>query len=83
MSHYSNKIGIMQGRLSEPISNKIQEFPKNSWKEEFHKASELGFDSIEWIFDIYRKNPIMNTEGIHEIKEITRQTDVKITGTTH
>ena len=50
----------MHGRLSEPINNKIQEFPIKTWKNEFKKASFFGFDSIEWIFDKYQKNPIMN-----------------------
>ena len=48
----SSKIGIMSGRLSEKIDDRIQIFPINSWKEEFEKASKLGFDLIEWIFDI-------------------------------
>lgn len=68
----------MHGRLSEPINNKIQEFPINTWKNEFEKASFFGFDSIEWIFDKYQKNPIMNIDGITEIKRISKQTDVKI-----
>ena len=31
----NNKIGIMSGRLSSPIDNNIQQFPLNSWKNEF------------------------------------------------
>jgi len=68
----------MHGRLSEPINDRIQEFPKSTWKNEFKKASLFGFNSIEWIFDRYRKNPIMSIEGINEIKEISKQTDIKI-----
>ena len=79
MSCLSNKIGIMHGRLSEPTNNKIQEFPINTWKNEFGHASLLGFNSIEWIFDKYPKNPIMDIDGIAEIKKISEQTDVKIT----
>ena len=45
------KIGIMQGRLSEPQGEKIQAFPITSWQQEFKKASSCGFDVIEWIFD--------------------------------
>lgn len=78
MSKIRNKIGIMNGRLSEPISRKIQEFPKNSWKYEFEKASVCGFELIEWIFDIYDKNLIMNNDGIKEIKHISEKTGIII-----
>ena len=47
-----NKIGIMQGRLSPPIDGRIQAFPINDWESEFEKASKIGFDCIEWIFDM-------------------------------
>ncbi len=73
-----NKIGIMHGRLSEPISGKIQEFPKNTWKHEFEKASTCGFELIEWIFDAYDKNPILNDDGIREIKHISEKTGIVI-----
>jgi len=78
MSKISNRIGIMNGRLSEPISGKIQEFPKNTWKHEFEKASICGFELTEWIFDIYDKNPLMNNDGIKEIKHISQKTNIVI-----
>ena len=78
LKNNTHEIGIMHGRLSEPINNKIQEFPNNTWKNEFEKASLLGFNSIEWILDKYQKNPIMDIDGINEIKKISKQTDVKI-----
>ena len=74
----NNKIGIMSGRLSEPVTEKIQDFPKNTWKSEFEKASVCGFESIEWIFDAYDKNPIMNNDGINEIKHISEQTSITV-----
>lgn len=46
-----NNIGIMQGRLSKPIGNKIQAFPWGIWEEEFKKAADIGFDEIEFIFE--------------------------------
>lgn len=73
-----NKIGIMQGRLSLPINRKIQSFPQNSWKDEFASASSCGFEVIEWIFDIFEKNPIMQNDGIYEIKEISDKTGISI-----
>ena len=69
---------MMSGRFSEPITEKIQAFPKNTWKSEFEKASVCGFESIEWIFDTYDKNPIMNNDGINEIKHISEQTSITI-----
>ena len=43
--------GIMQGRLSQIIGNKIQAFPTKYWKLEFSKARKLGLKSIEWTLD--------------------------------
>ena len=73
-----NKIGIMSGRLSEPLTKKIQEFPRNTWKYEFEKASISGFRTIEWIFDAWNKNPVMNNDGIDQIKHFSEQTDITI-----
>lgn len=56
------KIGVMQGRLSLPIHDTIQSFPENSWEQEFELAQKIGLDSIEWVFDTYEKNPIMENE---------------------
>ena len=46
----NNSIGIMQGRLSPPLNGMIQSFPKDTWRDEFNIASEVGFDAIEIIF---------------------------------
>lgn len=73
-----NQIGIMNGRLSKPIENKIQAFPINLWKDEFRKAKTIGFDLIEWVFDSYQPNPILNDEGILEIKSCIKQHDVNV-----
>jgi len=70
-------IGIMQGRLSPKINNRIQAFPKDYWKEEFKIASESNFDSIEWIIDEYT-NPIMNKIEIHEIEKLSSEFNIKI-----
>ena len=73
-----NKIGIMSGRLSPPIENNIQQFPSKSWKNEFEKANEIGFDLIEWIFDLSKNNPIMNSEKLIEIKTLSKKYNVCI-----
>ena len=43
------KLGIIQGRLLPPVNDKIQEFPKDNWKEEFNIIDEIGLDHIEFI----------------------------------
>mgnify|MGYP001284620852 CR=1 FL=1 len=72
-----NKLGIMLGRLSPSIDNSIQAFPVNSWKNEFEKAEKIGFEKIEWIFD-ERPNPLMDDDGINEIKEIKKKFNIEI-----
>lgn len=73
-------IGIIQGRLSKRPYPKLQEFPFNTWEQEFIYASELGFDSIEWIFekDKYKENPIWSSEGRDKIIQIIKNTNVKV-----
>lgn len=73
----TNNVGIMQGRLSEPINKKIQAFPKDSWKEEFLIAKDIGFELIEWVFDCM-SNPIFKDEGIKEIKYLSKKYGIKI-----
>lgn len=71
-------IGIMSGRLSPQTDNRIQSFPTESWKNEFKKAHDCGFDSIEWIFDL-NPNPILYDDGLEEIKSLSKEYDVKVT----
>jgi len=70
-------IGIMQGRLSPKINNRIQAFPNKYWEEEFQIASENNFRSIEWIIDGYG-NPIMDKAKIHNIEKLSSEYNVKI-----
>ena len=50
------KYGIMQGRLTSPKDNRIQFFPKDEWIEEFGSAAQIGFDCIEWLYDLHDAN---------------------------
>ena len=43
------KLGIIQGRLSKPVNDKIQEFPKDTWENEFFLLRQLNLNHIEWI----------------------------------
>jgi hexulose-6-phosphate isomerase len=77
MKKNSQKIGIMSGRLSAQINDKIQSFPYKTWRDEFFLAEKCGFDSIEWIFDLH-PNPIATNEGINEIKNLMDETHIEI-----
>ncbi len=41
-------LGIIQGRLSQPVSGHIQEFP-NNWQNEFDSLKQCGLVHIEWL----------------------------------
>ena len=64
-----NKIGIVQGRVSPPIKGAIQAFPKDTWRDEFRIASEIGYDAMELIFDDC-ENPLLDFEKAQEIKKL-------------
>ena len=70
----------MQGRLSKSISGKIQEFPVNTWRDEFDKAHNLGLRKIEWTidFDEYRNNPIFLKPNQTEVAELTSKFNVNV-----
>ena len=70
-------VGIMSGRLSPIINNEIQAFPSIHWKEEFQLASELGYNTIEWVFDL-NPNPIMSISGIKEMKELSTKFNISL-----
>ena len=75
-----NLIGIMQGRLSPPVNEKIQAFPWNSWEEEFFQAKEIGLDLIDWVVDAnsFYENPLLTAEGAKEIKALVSKTGVRV-----
>jgi L-ribulose-5-phosphate 3-epimerase len=72
-----NKIGIMQGRLSKQQGVKIQEFPKDTWEQEFKKAKDIGFQTIEWIFDL-KDNPIMDDNKLQGIIKKSKKHNITI-----
>lgn len=71
------EIGIMNGRLSKPVGNQIQAFPVDYWTNEFEKAQNCGFDTIEWVFDL-QPNPILYDDGIREIKSLSKDFGVRV-----
>lgn len=75
----SFKIGIMQGRLSKPVDDRIQSFPKDHWKNEFHLGKRIGFELIEWVLDEdLKNNPILNKEDFSEITRLKNETGIDI-----
>lgn len=76
--------GVMQGRLSKKIGNKIQAFPEKYWRTEFFKAKALGLKSIEWTLDYknFDKNPIFSKKGQSEIKQLSKKYSIKINSIT-
>lgn len=75
-----NPIGIMQGRLLPPTRGRIQAFPVESWREEFHSAAQIELDCIEWIYelDTENSNPLRTNKGISEILSMINNTGVSI-----
>lgn len=74
------KFGIMQGRLSPVVKNRIQIFPVKNWKIEFQRAKKLGMRYIEWTldYDTFNKNPLLKKRGIQKIKELSKKNSIKI-----
>jgi L-ribulose-5-phosphate 3-epimerase len=74
-----NPIGIMQGRLSPP-GPRPQTFPAASWREEFDRARNCGFDRIEWLLpdDRLDENPIWTDAGVADILGQADRTGVQV-----
>jgi L-ribulose-5-phosphate 3-epimerase len=80
-----NPIGIMQGRLSPPVSFRLQAFPTGAWQEEFARARLCGLDTIEWLFEAddgrghsYLENPLWSNAGRAEICRKVDETGIQV-----
>jgi hexulose-6-phosphate isomerase len=78
------KIGFIQGRLSPMINNRIQQFPLDSWQNEFVLASKLDIKLIEWTIDTYKflENPLVKSKGWEEINKIAEKNNILIPSVT-
>jgi hexulose-6-phosphate isomerase len=78
------KIGFIQGRLSPMINNRIQQFPLNSWQNEFVLASKLDIKLIEWTIDTYKflENPLIKLKGWEEINKTAEKNNIMIPSVT-
>ena len=75
-----NLIGIMQGRLSPPTPGRLQAFPWETWELEFERARAIGFDGLEWLFEVnnLENNPIWNRHGRERIRRLAGQHGVRV-----
>ena len=75
-----NEIGIMQGRLSPPVTGRLQAFPWSAWEQEFHRARACGFDTIEWLFEAEgaEQNPIWAETGLERIRRQMEITGIRL-----
>jgi hexulose-6-phosphate isomerase len=79
-----NKIGIMQGRLSPMINNKIQSFPHKYWKREFYLCNKVNIKKLEWTIDNYKfnSNPICTEQGREKIIFLKNKYNIEIDSVT-
>ena len=75
-----SRLGIIQGRLSAPVKNRIQAFPAERWREEFPLCRQLGLACLEWIFEYENaeKNPLCSDAGIQEMLQVQEQCSVLV-----
>lgn len=74
------KIGIMQGRLSEPIDGELQRYPFETWADEFVIARKLGLEYIEWIYggSYYTHNSLSTPWGLDAISRSVSTTGIRV-----
>ncbi|MFC1977867.1 sugar phosphate isomerase/epimerase family protein [Chloroflexota bacterium] len=74
-----NPIGIMQGRLSPPVSG-TSVFPWATWEQEFARAKEIGFDLIDWLVpaENISENPLLTAQGVKTIEAIVSRTLIPV-----
>jgi hypothetical protein len=77
-------IGFIQGRLSPITNNRIQQFPWNSWQNEFSIASKNDIKLIEWTIDTFNfhLNPLINLNQWEEINTIASKNNILIPSVT-
>jgi hexulose-6-phosphate isomerase len=77
-------IGFIQGRLSPIANNRIQQFPWNSWQNEFSIASKNEINLIEWTIDSFKfdLNPLINLSQWEEINTLASKNNILIPSVT-
>lgn len=74
------EIGVMQGRLLPRIDGRIQAFPWKDWPSEFPTARDVGFDTIEFIFEgpDIRRHPLLSPSGRDSINRAVDESGVRV-----
>jgi L-ribulose-5-phosphate 3-epimerase len=77
---FTNRIGFMQGTLLEPVGERVQSFPWDSWRDEFPTAQQYGFGMMEWTLGQERilMNPLMSASGRNEIRHLSGEFGISI-----
>jgi hexulose-6-phosphate isomerase len=75
-----DRIGFMQGRLSDQFRGKIQSFPWGTWTKEFEIGCLNNYRILEWTLDIERihENPIMTEAGRKLISKLKERFQINI-----
>ncbi len=75
-----NNLGVMQGRLLPKYQGRYQAHPVGYWQDEFQIAGKLGLGLIEFIFDYDQaeRNPLLNPEGLAEIRAVSERAGVRV-----
>jgi len=83
-SEIENRIGFIQGRLSELVNNRIQLFPVKNWKAELKEASRNEIRTLEWTIDseTITENPLILPESIPEVIENINYFNIRIPSVT-
>ena len=83
-SEIENRIGFIQGRLSDLVNNRIQLFPVKNWKAELKEASRNEIRTLEWTIDseTITENPLILPESIPEVIENIKLFNIRIPSVT-
>ena len=70
----------MQGRLVASYNGRVQCFPRYNWEAEFERGGDVGFDCIEWLYDVNdaEANPLSHGQGVREILRVAARTGVAV-----
>jgi hexulose-6-phosphate isomerase len=84
MENLRDRIGFMQGRLSDLINGRIQTFPEQDWESEFLIAREIKLPIMEWTIDslTFSNNPLVNSNRIDDIVRLSSVNRVTIPSVT-
>ena len=77
---FINRIGFLQGRLSDPIGANTEAFRWDRWRNEFPTAQKCGFGIMEWTIgqEHILMNALMSASGRDEIRQLCGEFEISI-----